>query len=187
MNLILREQIVRHVFANLGIVFSPFVNLDKSKSLASQDYLLPEKLSFQDSEGKDIQNKVWGCQISVDKSEVKMLLADCSQDKDLPVYALLIQMKDAPAYGLYLVYSDHLPAENQVDSEATIAFSMDGKSWMECGTYLQATFLAGMEQLRDIGIGWNKCANYQAQFESLQSFLKFQSNLQGDDDEGQEN
>src|SRR5579885_1060183 len=120
MNRMLMEQIVKHIFSNLGVTYSPFVNLEKTKSLTSKDFLLPEKLVFQDSDGKDIQNRVWGCQILLDQSELKMVLGDCSQGPDLPEYCLIVQLKNAPAYGLYLVYSDHLPKEDQVDSEATM-------------------------------------------------------------------
>lgn len=180
MNLALREEIVKHVFANLGMHYGSYVDTKKTRSLISKDFLLKEKLSFRDSQEQTIQNKVWGCQVSVDKSDLKILVGDCSQSKDLPEYCLIIQLTGSPAYGLYLICSD------KVDSEAMIAVNVNNNGWMECGTYLQATFLAGMEQIRDVGMNWNKCTNYQEQFEIMENFLKFQSTMQGVDDEGQE-
>lgn len=171
MNKTLMENIVRHVFANLAVIPSNFVNLDRTKFLMDKDFLLHDKISFvTDNEGV-IHNKLWGCQISAEQQEIKILLGDCSQEKDIPEYALLVQLKNAPAYGVYLVYNDLVP--DKADSEPLIACSLDGKEWLECQTYLQATFLAGMEQIRDIGLSWNKCTNYKIQFESLLSFIKF--------------
>lgn len=178
------ENIVRHIFSNLAVISSSFVDTEKTKSLMSKDYLLPEKISFES--GEDIiKNKVWGCQISVEQQELKFLLGDCSQEKNIPEYCLLVQLKGAPAYGIYLVYNDLV--KSQVDSEPLIACTMNGKEWMECQTYLQATFLAGMEQVRDVGLSWNKCTDYKDNFELLLSFIQFHNTIYEAKYEGQEN
>jgi hypothetical protein len=65
----------------------------------------------------------------------------------------------------------------EINSEALIACSLDGKAWMECQTYLQATFLAGMEQVRDVGMNWSKCLDYKVHYESLLTFIKFHHTL----------
>lgn len=184
MNRVLTETIVRHVMANLAVIPSSFINLDKSKSIMSKEFLLPEKIVFEGEDGSKTQNKIWGCQISVEKQELKMLLGDCTQDKDLPEFSLVVQLKGAPAYGLYLVYNDLVG--NQIDSEALISCTLDGKAWMECQTYLQATFLAGMEQMKDIGLGWNKCTDYKEQYDMLLSFIQFHSTVYEVKDERQE-
>jgi len=187
MNLALTEQIVRHVLANLGAIPSNHVNLEKSQSLTSKDFLLADKLVFQDPDGKVVKSNVYGCQLLVDKSEIIMLLANCSPEQEYPEFVFLMQLVGTPAYCLHMVYSDHLPKEQQVDNEVMMAVNLNEKGWMECGTYLQATFLAGMEQMRDIGLSWHKCSEYKDQFALLQSFLKFYSNIHGEDsNEGQE-
>lgn len=184
MNPILREEIVKHVLSNLGVIPSEFVSQQKSKSLINKEYLLSEHLLFEDAEGEVTQNKIWGCQMSAESQEIKILLGDCSQDSYVPEYCLLVQLKDSPAYGMYLVY-DGLVG-HRISSECMLAYSVDSKSWMECGTFLQATFLAGMEQVKDVGFGWNKCTNYQSQYQAMLSFIKFHSSIYEVDDEGQE-
>jgi len=47
MNYVLMEEIVKHVLANLAIMPSDFVNLERTKSLTSKDFLLKEKLNFE--------------------------------------------------------------------------------------------------------------------------------------------
>jgi hypothetical protein len=185
MNQKLTEQIVYHVLANLGALPSTFVGQKATQSLIDKQFLLPEKVSFE-IEGGEIQRKnIYGCQITVTNSkEFKMLLADCTQDKDLPEYCLLVQLKDSPTFALYLVFNQLV--SEPTDSEAMIAVSVDKVHWMPCSAYLQATFLAGMEQIRDLGFSWSKCTGYQEQYKHLLSFIKFHNNFYGAEDEGQE-
>jgi hypothetical protein len=184
MNPQLRAEIVRHVFANFGVIPSEYVNREKSKSLMMKDYLLPESLSFEDEDGIISEQKIWGCQLSADIQEIKILLSDCTQDDDSPEFCLLIQLKNAPAYGLYLTYKESF--DTNVGAACMLAYSMDTKSWLECSTFLQATFLAGMEQIRETGFAWNKATSYQPQYQALLSFVKYHSTIYEAEHEGQE-
>lgn len=178
MNKQLMETIVRHVFASFAVVPSIFINLDKSKSLMDKDYLLSDTIPFEGEEpGQVKKNKVWGCQLTADQQDIKILLGDCSEDRSIQEYALLVALKDAPIYGVYLVASEQ-------DSEPLIAVTMNGKEWMECNTYFQATFLAGMEQIRQFGFTWDKCSDHKEHLEMLLSFINFHHTVYGDRDEG---
>lgn len=171
MNNQLSEEIVYHVLANLGILPANFVNPDTTKSILDKQFLLSEKVTFE-VDGQTSRKNIYGCQTIVTANkEFRVLVADCTQEKDLPEYCLLVQLKDSPAYGLYMVFNrlvDDPPA-----SEVMIAVSMDQKHWMPCSMYLQATFLAGMEQIRDIPTPWAKCTDYQDQYQQLLGFIKF--------------
>ena len=163
MNKILTEHIVKHILSNFGAIESNYVDFSSSKSLLSSEYLLPDELLFEDENEKQYKNKIYGCQLSTEQQELKILLSNCSQDEILEFY-LIIQLKNAPAYGLYL-YDD---GDN---SESKISCKINNGAWMDCNMYLQATFLAGVEQLRDLGFGWNKCSNYKEQYNLLLSFI----------------
>lgn len=174
MNLELLQHIVKHVFASFAIIPSDFINLDRTKSLMNPEYLLPEKLHFEAEEGP-ISNKVWGCQLTFMKQDVKILLGDCTipqpEDHQFRLgpnrsFAMLVSIKDMPIYGLFY---------DGDEQEPMIACTVDKKVWMECTTFLQATFLAGMEQLREVGMSWAKCSNYQDQFQHLSAFIKYHS------------
>jgi len=186
MNKVLLENIIKHILANLAIIPEPYVNYAKTKSLVSKEFLLPETLSFETESGEIFKNQIWGCQISADQQELKILLGDCSQIKEIPEYCLIVQLKNAPAYGMYLVYPDHTYAAEGMNSEALLACTMDGTDWMICQTYLQATFLAGMEQIKDMGMAWNKCSDYQDQYRLMTSFIKYHHNIYEAKYEGQE-
>lgn len=169
MNKILLEEIVKHVFANLAIIPSDFINSDKTTSLMSKQFLLNKKIKFDLDDDNVIENDIWGCQISANDNELKLLLADCSQDKNIHEYCLIVQLANAPAYALYFV--DIYPKSKS--DESMIACSVKKVGWMECSTYLQATFLAGMEQLKDLALKWNKCQDYSELYNTLLSFIKY--------------
>lgn len=183
MNYKLTEQIVFHIFAHLGIVPASFVNRELTKSIIDKQYLLSEKITLE-SDGEIVHKNIYGCQaIVADSKEIKMLLADCTETEGWPEYCLLIQLKNAPAFGAYLIYTG---SDDDIDSESLIAVSPDKEHWMPCSTYLQATFLAGMEQVRDSSFAWSKCKDYQEQYKQLLAFIKFHHGFYGVSDEGQE-
>lgn len=184
MNQQLTEEIAYHILANLGILPAPFVNKELTKSIIDKQFLLPEKISF-DLNGETIRKNIYGCQVNVaDGKEFKLLVADCTADKNLPEYCLVVQLKGAPAYGVYMIFTGL--AQEATDSEVLIAVSTDKQHWMPCSTYLQATFLAGMEQIRDIPVGWSKCVKYQEQYQELLTFIKFHHSYYEAPDEREE-
>lgn len=185
MNKQLAEQIAYHVLSNLGVLPSNFVNSEASRSIIDKQFVLSEKVSLEKEDGEILRKNVYGCQVAVaDSKELKLLVADCTESKEWPEYCLLVQLKDSPTFGVYLIFTQM--SESPIDSEVLIAVSSDNKNWMPCSTYLQATFLAGMEQVRDLGFGWSKCTKYEDQYKLLLSFIKFHHSLYGAADEGQE-
>ncbi len=185
MNHKLTEQIAYHIFAHLGILPATFVNRDLTRSIIDKQYLLSEKISLENEDGQILRKNIYGCQARIaDSKEFKMLLADCTEVKEYPEFCLLVQLKDAPAFGIYLLYSG--ASNEEVDPEALIAVSPDKEHWMPCSTYLQATFLAGMEQVRDSGFSWAKATEYQDLYKQLLTFIKFHHGFYGVSDEGQE-
>jgi hypothetical protein len=186
MNKRLTEQIVHHVLANLGVLPADFVNPEITKAINDKQFLLPEKVSFESEDGTTLRKNIYGCQVNIaDTKEFKMMLVDCTEEKDLPEFCLLVQLKDAPLFGMYLIFSGQ--SSDPVDSEALIAVSTDKQHWMPCSTYLEATFLAGMEQIRDLGFGWTKISNYSDMHKNALSFIKFHHGFYGELDEGKEN
>jgi len=176
------ESIVRHIFSELAIIPSEFIDYNRSHSLLDKQYALSSKIKFEgDEESGKQSGQVWGCQISTENQEIKILLGNCSQEKGILEYALIVQLKDAPVYGMYLIHT----LEN-IPSEPMLACSVNGNEWMECNTFLQASFLTGMEQIKEMGLGWNKCIAYEKEFEKLLSFIQYHDLVYGATNEGQE-
>lgn len=180
MNHPLTEEIVKHIFAGLGIIPSLLLNPTTTHSLISKDFLLDRKLMFSGDGTGIVQNNLYGCQILIEGKEFKILLGDCTQDKEIPEFVVLAQLSGNPVYGLYLVCNP------EVDSEAMIAVSVNEQNWMPCSVFLQATFLAAMEHLKDTNLGWGKCTNYQRHYELLLSVVNFHQVYCEAEYEGQE-
>jgi len=182
MNRQLMESIVRHIFSELAVISSEFIDYNRSHSLLDKQYNLPLKIKFEGDEvvGKQ-SGQVWGCQISAENQEVKILLGNCSQEKDILEYALIVQLKDAPSYGMYLIHT-----RENIPSDPMLACSVNGTEWMECNTFLQASFLTGMEQIKEMGLGWNKCLSYEKEFNKLLSFIQYHDLVYGAENEGKE-
>jgi hypothetical protein len=171
MNKQLTNAIAHHIFANLLVVPSDFINMDKSKSLLSKEYLLDKKLVFEE-EGTKFKNNVWGCQIATTEQGFKLILADCTGSDSKNEYCLIVSSDNFPTYGVYLA------SEDLEDNNSLISVSVDeGKNWMACKTYLQATFLAGMEQIKELPLNWNKCLDYDKEFKMVTSFLNHREQL----------
>ena len=169
----LTEEIIRHVLSCFVVVSN---DVDRSGlPLNGKDYQLKETILFDTDEGL-IKNQVWGIQFIVEQKMFKVLLADTSIDK-CPEYCLLVHLEGLPYYGLYLSTDEDF-------SQAIIAFSMDGSSWNECSTFLQATFLAAMEQIREGLFLQAVCEDYKKEHQSLLDFLKFHGATFGDTYEG---
>lgn len=169
MNKELIKQIVLHIFYGFSILPSKFINNENSVSLRDSKFRFNEKLIFY-SEEDEIKNNIYGCQLYIEGQTMNILLGDCSvSEKE---YCLLVSLKDSPYYGLYL------------SNNPSICFSMDGEVWSNCSTYLQATFLAGMEQLRESRAKWNKCDNEDL-VKTMKKFIEYKYSEE-ETNEGQE-
>jgi hypothetical protein len=153
----LTKEIVKYIFSQLGIT-NP-INNKFFKSLLDNDFILSEKISFE-IDNKIVKKNIWGCQLTCSDQAFKMLVTDCSQDTK--EYYLISQLKDCPAYGLSF----------NEDGNYTITYYMNS-IWLPCNIYMQATFLAGMEQLKNISITFDKCTEYQEQYNLLLEFINY--------------
>lgn len=174
MNKELTEQIICQILSGLGIWPSDSINIEINKSLLDKQYLLSDKLTFEID--NDLLNcNLHGCQITTsDNKQFKILAANCTQDSLLPEFCFLVHLQDSPTYCGYLIFNK---SNYQYDSEAMIAVTTDNKNWMPCNIYLQATFLAGMERLKDLCFSWKSCNSYQDEYKLLLSFLKFHNSF----------
>jgi hypothetical protein len=181
MNKNLTTQIINHIFYSFGVVPNNVIDFNTFNSIKSKQYLLDEKLSFLNDQEQEIKNNIWGLQLSVENKNFRVLIADCTTDSDVLQYTGIFHLEENPIYGISVLYSSGF------NPCPLIAVSLEGKNWMPCNTYLQATFLAGMENIKEIKFNWNKCVNYQQEHQALLSFIKFYDKFYEDVSEGQEN
>lgn len=175
MNKLLLETICRHIYEGFLLIPSGMVDPDYSKGLLGKEFLLKKSLKFDYTDGvlpESAFKSVWGCQMSVQNTTIKVLCGDCSVDSNKE-YALIVHHSGSPIYGVYSAFNKDL----LVEQEALIAVSTDGEGWLECNTFLQASFLAAIEQMKELGLAWNKCEDFNKEFNALRSFIYFHDGL----------
>lgn len=181
MNYELTNQIIRHVYHCLGLRLP-----DKKTNIYSimqPEFLTDKKISFEDG----AKNNVWAVEFQTSKkeeSEVKLILADMSQD-NVPEYALLVTVKDSPSFACYLTYAEYNLNSDEDVYPPMIACCLQQASWSECNVYLQASFLCGMEKIKDISSTIKKSFDENLYLQLI-SFIQYYQNTTEQNNEGQE-
>jgi len=137
----LTHEIIKHILSKLGVdnELNKFYS-----SITDQAFLSDKKISFVDDAGSEIHQNLWTCKMMVDQKQFAMLFADCSINDDKQ-YALVISLEGSPAYGCYF-------SSNDYNDSAIYCFL--NESWLISTIYVQATFLSGMEQIRELNLAW---------------------------------
>lgn len=155
----LTQEIVKHIFNKLGVGND---NLHNAYSSIMEDkFLLTKPLCLINDEGKEVNNNMWSCSITIEDKDFKLLLADCStlQDKE---FALIVSLQNSPEYGCYFSITE--PENNY------ISCFLNG-SWVTATIYMQGAFLTGMEQVKDLSLPWSINNKTDDLFEKLTQFV----------------
>jgi hypothetical protein len=174
MNTNLTYEIAKHILASLCVVKADFVNQAKAISIMDPYYLLKEKLAFN-FDGEIVSNNVYGCQTNIGDKEFRMILADCTIDKETPEHCLFVELQDSPSYCVF--FSEH------AKDDTLIATNMTKKFWLPCPIDLQGTFLASMECIKSLAHIWSRCTKYTDQYKRLQSFIEYHDEYCSDEQE----
>lgn len=160
MNIKLRNEIASHIFQNFGVQSSSFINLEKSKLLINQEFKLNDSLKLN-VDDEIITYNIYGCQFSAEQQELKVILTKINNEN-----ILITQLKDSPFYGIYIENYSNI-------TRSFISCSLDGKSWLECNTYLQSMLLSGLESIKENGLSFSKCTNCKLQIDALKSYISY--------------
>lgn len=158
---ILTQEIVNHIFSKLGVGHS---NLHRAyNSILNDNFMLDQKICLIDEEEKEVNNSMWSCKITVEEKDFRLLIADCSTLNEQE-YALIVSLDDSPAYGVYFSITD--PSANY------IACLLNG-FWVTATVYMQASFLTGMEQIRELSSPWVRNEKTDDLYEKLIQFVSY--------------
>ena len=193
----LTNAIVKHIFENLG-VFSEGANSITHKELKTK-----ATIPFVNADDTTANGTVWACSSTVQAKKFHIMCVDMSDTSDIEEgieATVLIKLEGVPIYCCSLnAYNTNMT--NIFDSmiactlppNSTTLKHMKVKDkeliWMPATPYIQATFLAGMEQLRDLGIVFGKMADLEIEthLNDLKSFLKWKDLFAEEEDAGTEN
>lgn len=148
----LTNEILLHVFDNLGLV------LPRQTSLKN-DYFLTSAAIDLVEDDKDKHLKIWGAQVPVAAGKFQMLLTEMKTHSQEQEYFLVSQLDDCPMYGCYILLES--PIQGRIEPRhGEILFSLKDNAWLPTDIFIQATFLAGMEQLKDLLTSWTPVTDH---------------------------
>lgn len=149
----LTNAIVEHILTNLGCFDQ------RTNSLFSLALKTDLQLTYED-DGAQTQYDIYACETLLSHMPITIVGASLSSKE--PDIAVVVHIKDCPNYGCYWN-----------DSAGLIAYTLKENTWIEANTHIQASFLLGMEQLRDMVQPFVACKSPQTIHQSLISFLKY--------------
>lgn len=161
MNKDLTNQIVKHIFSNLGILE------ERVATLISDDFLTDLKIEYENINEKLSTANIWATEAIANGVKIQLMASAFHMDND--EFAIVIEIENCPTYGCYL--------ENCKNMNSLIAFSVKNNAWIPTDIFTQATFLAGMEQLKDLTAEFSVCKNTKSLYEKLISFVNFRDEL----------
>ncbi len=142
----LTNEILGHIFTNLGLM------APRKTSLKNDYFLLSETIDLEEND-KDKCLPIWGAQVPVAEGKFNLLLTEMKDHPGEQEYFLVSKMEDCPIYGCYILLESTVVDKN-VPKHGEILFSLKDNAWLPTDTFLQATFLAGMEQLKELITPW---------------------------------
>lgn len=152
------NAIVEHIFTNLGFMDG------RTHSLIAEPLKTDDHIAVQD-EDQETHYPVYACETHITQAKIIMagvVFTDNSNPTAVPDMAVVVNIEDCPTYGCYLS-----------QGEGLIAFTIKDNTWMEANTFLSATFLAGMENLRDVVHPYTQCKDTKSIHQALIAFLKY--------------
>lgn len=165
MNQNLVNAICKHLADNLG------VTENRKISIMANSFRSKNKIQFKDNQDRNDIAKVWSCQTIVNGSKFRLMCSnlECSHsDYAEQDYIFVVKLDGCPTYG----FSTTIWERDDFEGFMACQINEDG-NWMQATTYLQATFLAGMEQLKDLTSTYDKCSNEEDLFKSLKEFIVY--------------
>ena len=150
----IEQTIVKYLLQKLGITQKNNV------SLLSNMFLLKNNISTIE----DYNCMLYGVSTIVSNTKANIFCFKPESNNDVDWYLTLIKFEDLPTYALY--------SDNDIESY-NIYVKTNTSGWMKTTTFLQATFLAGMEQINDANTYYNTANINDCDLSELTDLLKF--------------
>jgi hypothetical protein len=164
MNLTLRKEIVLHIFRTLGIFADPILNkLSMLEKLNDDKFLIDKKIAFETEDKKQIKNNLWAAKTKIEDSEIKIIIADITED--ISEFALILQMDNFMPCAMRLSLED--------DDYGSMYINVQDNKWIDTSSLIQAKILVGIESLSGIFSQWEKIDKYLDMYKLLIGFLNF--------------
>jgi len=163
MNKNLKREIVIHILKTVGVLADEdIMRISMMEKINDEKFLLDKKIAFE-GDGKVKENNLWAACTKIDASNIKIMVADITED--ITEFALILQMDT------FLPCAIRLSAD-QEDSGSMLV-SIDNNRWVDATTHFQAKMLVGFEGLSETYLVWEKLDDYMDMYKSMVGFLNY--------------
>lgn len=160
------NAIIKHIFTQLGLYDTTAV------SIHHKAFLTDKTIAYENDNYEKMSAKVYACQTEISSKKLSIISSELDESENFVV----VKFDSNPAYGLYLCSeypSEDIIATPLVFQDGFLATQLKEKTWIPTTIYLQATFLAGMEQLRDLTSKYDKVKDIDVLFDLLKEFISY--------------
>jgi hypothetical protein len=170
MNTELTNAIIKYLYTGLGIY-----GTEVPVSLRHQLFKTDKQIAFEDESGsKGVP--VWAGETKLDNKKFNFIYTSLTINEMTEDF-LVVKLDDNPGYGCYA----SLDILNQSTiGDGFIAVQLKLNSWIPANVYLQATFLAGMEQLKDLASRYDKSSKVEEMFGLLKEFINYREKMENE-------
>jgi hypothetical protein len=148
---ILTDEIVKYVFANLGITEV------RKVSVKDNMFKSDKTISFiEDSDNPPRTVPVFACRTKVGDKKLEIVSVVLTPSES----AVLVRLEGCPMYGAYFWMGD-----------GRIGVCIKDH-WVKASMFVQASFLAGMEQLKEVGYPFEPMKKFDDMYDALKKFLE---------------
>lgn len=165
MNTALTNAIIEHIYSNLGLLD------ERTSSLTASKFATSHTIKLEEEGGEESENKVYACQSTYNNTKIIMGATSIS-DINGEEIIVVIKIEGCPTYACTLIQN----GRGEIQS-SDICFSLQKDQWISADTFIQASFLAGMEQFRDITASFIECENSKEIYQLIVSFIKYLDKL----------
>jgi hypothetical protein len=161
----LQKEIIKHIFETIGVfAVKDYTNFSMIEPIATKKFLTNKKIAFETA-GQKYENDVYCSAANINKSVIKILVADiCDDDKE---FVAIIQMDAFPKCAIRLSF-----VENDFGS---MYFNTSDNNWTNSNALLQGKILVGIEEIAGMILDWNRLDKFDDLYKSLVGFLNYES------------
>lgn len=162
----LTDHIVEHIFTNLGMI-----NV-KQNSIFLPELIIEPKITFEEN-GKEQHHDVFVCEGAINQAKMIIAAAKIENEDHTQELLAVISLENSPTYGCRLSLNE------KSINDGVIVFQIKDKTWLEANIFIQASFLAGMEQLRDLSATFTICSQTESIYQHLLTLIKYLDDHEG--------
>jgi hypothetical protein len=145
----LTDEIVKYVFANLGI------SEPRKVSIQHDMFKTNKTISFIEDGVKQTM-PIFACQTEIHDKKFEITSLKLNNNEAI----VLVRLEGCPMYGAYL-------------SDECMVGVWVKEHWIKGSMFIQASFLAGMEQMKTIGKPFDGMTDLGDMFDAMKKFLEF--------------